>query len=258
MGMRIRSNFSNTRHKLVRAKAAVRMSFSGEMKGAARIVAVSLATSTQPFGTGSDAKKQGENAVQADLRKLYGDATDAYVVIAAAEQQMAEAFYKAMQRGRYDKAQKILLTSGSSWRAVPIAEFDSGLHERNRNARGRVSRHVPAQITRGTGAFKGYLKKKVAMVGFGKAGWATCASILESTRGIPQWVTRHTAAPGSVLDGTRSNDKPFIILTNGVRYAHLILTEGAKLEAVRIGLDRYFKNRRVTDVVRNALRRELL
>jgi hypothetical protein len=253
---RFRSDFSATRARLARAKTAVRKTFGGEMKRAARLVAVSLATSTQPYGMDEAAKTEGEVATASDIRRCY--ATPSQVYAAFPDVRFAKAFYARLKAGQLEHAQSILDANCPTFKGTPIGEFDLFLHQGRRNKRGRISKNQkPLQIVVNPKALFDYIKSEVKLVGWGKSGWAACAKILESTRGLPRWVTRH-GAPGVVIDGTRSSDTPFIILINQVSYAALILTPADKAEAVRIGLDRYFADRRVTDVVRSALRRELM
>ncbi|HKP92326.1 MAG TPA: hypothetical protein VJS88_00390 [Chthoniobacterales bacterium] len=255
MAIRFRSNFSGTRNKLRKAKSTVRMTFGGEMKRAARIVAVQLAHATQPFGFDEGAKTKGEVATASDIRRCY--ATPGQVYAAFPDVRFAKAFYARLKKGDIAHAQRLVDAHCPTFKGTPIGHFDLFLHQGRRNKRGRIpQKQKPLQIVVNPKALFDYIKAEVKLVGWGKAGWAACARILESTRGIPRWVTRQKA-PGTFVDGTRSTDTPFIILINQVSYAASILTEADKTEAVRIGLDRYFKDRRVTDVVRSALRREL-
>ena len=252
--------------KFQRLKKTVPMTLGGEIKRAARIVAVQLAHTTQPFGLDENALSRGEKATARDIRLCY--ATPGQVYSAFTDQRMAKAFYARLKQGQRAHAQSIVDQHCQQFRGTPIGEFDLFLHQGRRNKRGRINpNQKPLQIVVNPKALHEYIVAEVKLVGWGKAGWGNGALILgrdsdvsvaTPTRGLTRWVTRHTGAPASIVDGTRSGgEKPYVILVNGVGYAQLILTPSDKAEAVRIGLERYLADKRVNRLVREALRKEL-
>lgn len=191
------------------------------IKSNARLIGVNLAFQTQPFGKDAGAKQKGEKAVRRDIAKVFADAPRTYELLKATDAEMADAWYSAMKKRDWVEAKRILEASKTRWRNVEISPFDSTLHGKSRNNRGRVNRHVPAQIV-STGATKlrAHTAKKVRMVGFAKAGWATAVSRLTgNTRGIPQFVTRHKSdAKGTARDMSGNANNPHVTLGNDVPY----------------------------------------
>jgi hypothetical protein len=266
--MRIRGKLdtSKLRRRFEKVKRTVPMTLGGEVKRAARIVAVQLAHTAQPFGLDDRAKQLGENATASDIRRCYATPSDVYS--AFNDKRMAKAFYARLKKGELAAAQRIVDEHCAQFKGVPIGAFDLFLHQGRRNKRGRIpAKQKPLQIVINPKAMHDYIAVEKKLVGWGKAGWGNCALILgrdgdvsvaTPTRGLKRWVTRHVSAPASIVDGTRSgSEKPYVILVNGVGYAALILTASDKAEAVRIGLERYLADKRVTTLVRDALRKEL-
>ncbi len=209
------------RQALIQLARVSRKEWGEVIKSNSRLIAVNLAFQTQPKGDGADAKLMGEKAVSRDLAALYASAPDAFAQIRYKDEAAAKGFYKAMLQGDLREARRILQSSGSRWRNIEIGPFDSSLHRKNRDRRGRVNRRVPALIVSG-GISKeaAYRKRKIRMVGFAKAGWAAAAaSLTGNTRGIPQFVTRHKSrAPGHAVDHTALANNPHVVLHNDVRY----------------------------------------
>lgn len=259
MRINTRADFSRTRAKLQRAKGAVKMTLGGELTRAARLVAVQLAHSTVPFGLDERAHQLGMNATARDIRLCYATLGDVYA--AFPDESKAKAFYALVKRGLIARAQAVVDDYCPKFKGTPIGHFDLFLHQGRRNKRGRISKNQkPLQIVVDSRPLKKYIKAEVALVGWGKAGWASAARTLGGIRGISaRWVTRHKAPGASFNNFERatSSETPFITIVNGVSYAHLILTPAAKAEAVRVGLERYLSDRRLTRVVRAALRQAL-
>jgi hypothetical protein len=216
---------------------ATRKPYSEVIKRNARLIGVNLAFQTQPFGDNSSAKEKGEAAVRRDMKRVFADAPDTYKVLWAVDKEMAKAFYLAMLKKDWPEAQRILQASSTRWRNVELSAFDSSHHRRSRNRRGRVSRHVPAQIiTTGGKKLDAYTAQKVRMVGYGKAGWAAATMRLSgNTRGIPQFVTRHkNKAPGSARDLTNAILNPHAVLVNEVPYVNTICPPSQIANALNI------------------------
>jgi hypothetical protein len=217
----------------------------------ARLVAISCAKSTQPYGSGKGAQDQGRDRVSTDIYKVYTTPGKAFADIA--DKNAARGFWKAIQRGDITKAQAILDRNGSSLRGVPIQAFDGGsAHKSARSlSSGRVSQKRPGMIVRSTQALKSYIAKKQDLVGFAKSAWVTIARKLVSvgaTRGLKSdvgdigatWISGKDA-PGTVAwSGDEQN--PVVTLTSKVRYASQVLPQAARSAAVAIARDRLVKN----------------
>jgi hypothetical protein len=211
-----------------------------QLRRAGRLVAVSLATSTQPYGDNDAARILGEKATARDIHRVY--ATPAQVYSAIGDQKIAAGFWKAVSAGAWSKAQAIINKFCPAFAGVPIGKaLDPSLHRGARDRRGRISeKQRPLQIV-SPGQLKGYTNQEVGKVGLGKSGWAICAKILGGTRGIPQWVTRHNKISSGTVIEDRNPTHPTITLRNELSYAEQILSEADKAEAVQIGMERLAK-----------------
>ena len=205
---------------LLRFARQSKKEWSVVVKQVARLMCVNLAFQTQPFGGDKGAKLVGEKAVTRDLAKVFADLPATFESLQLKAQAMADAFWKAAKKKDWTEARRILRSSGTMWRNVEISPFDAKYHIANRDRRGRVKRHVPAQIVTDNKKLAEYRRRKVKMVGFAKAGWAAAAESLSgNTRGIPQFVTRHKQrAPGRAVDNSESKNDPHVSLHNDVGY----------------------------------------
>jgi hypothetical protein len=212
------------------------------LKKEARLMAVSLAFQTQPFGDSNAAKLIGEKAVTRDLAAVYADAPRTFAVIRQKDENAAKGFYKAMLQGDWKEARRILAASGSRWRNVEIEPFDAAIHRHSRDRRGRVKRHTPGQIVTNFKKADAYKKQKIRMVGFAKAGWASAASGLSgNTRGIPGFVTRHkNKAPGRAIDNTNKLIDPHVELQNNVRYIRSACPPAQRAAALKIQREKLY------------------
>ncbi|PAW76822.1 MAG: hypothetical protein B9S32_13875 [Verrucomicrobia bacterium Tous-C9LFEB] len=232
------------------SKLVMWRTFSGQsipevLKKGARLAAVSLATATQPYGLGDDAKKMGQNAVSADIRKVYGSAAEIYGQLKSKNIHEARGFWKAFQGGDYPAAEKILRRVQLLDSSTSIDRFDQGTaHRSQRNNRGRVSGKPGSRphvmIVQKWNNVKKYSAVVQKRVGFAKSGWAACARQLGNTRGIPGWVTRNKG-PGFVIDHTSHADHPSIGLVNEVAYIASILSQSEVDKAIRITGDRIMR-----------------
>lgn len=212
-------------------------SVKGLVRREARLAAVSLAVSTQPFGDGTAARAAGGGATAGDIRRCY--ATPGQVYAAFADVRQAKAFYWNLMSGKFSAASTIVDQHCPIFRGVSISYFDPRIHHGLRNSRGRIPKNQrPQQIVINPKALDDYVKAEVKRVGFGKAGWASCARGLDGTRGIPGWVTRHRA-PATVHERHVPGYSE-ITLTNQVPYAREILDAAGKSQAIDIANDRLF------------------
>lgn len=244
-----RVDITRARAKLAAISTIVRKTAREQLTQEARLVAISCAKSSQPYGTGLAAEKAGEDRVRADIHKVYVGPSRAYADIATANEKAAKAFWWALHNGKSDKAQGILRKDGTLLRNVPIDDFDEGaLHRAKRNSNtGRVNLKTPLSIVRNVGRLNGYILERMYRVGFGKSAWAGIARQLGGIRGLKtagditaNWITRQSG-PGSVVwSGTDEN--PIVTMTSRVRYASQILPMAAMRAAVGIAHNRLAKS----------------
>lgn len=140
-------------------------------------------------GRGNEAKKIGESAVDRDIKKVYWDAPRIFEILKQENLNAAKGFYIRMLQGDYVEAQRIITSAGGRLRNVKIGQFNPSLHKQSRNRRGRVSRHVPAQIVTDFKKLDAFVKRKKKNVGILASGWNKAGGRLRAR--IPSWVKRH-------------------------------------------------------------------
>ncbi len=220
-------------------------SLPGLMRQAGRLTAVSLAYQAQPFGDDDKAEALGKVATNRDIYKVYTTPGKAFSDIS--DPKMAKAFWTAVNKQLWAKAQAILQRFGHALRSTPIATFDGGAqHRQVRNNRGRVTgAQKPVMIVRDPQRLAKYVASETDKVGQGKGGWASCARVLGGVRGIPRWITNHKS-PAAVSE-KYGTDVTEIILTNKVPYASEILTASQKSQAVDIAHDKLLKSIQIAE-----------
>jgi hypothetical protein len=252
--VKARANFSKAISKLKNMNRQVRRSAGEVLESEGRIVAISLAKSTQPFGSGREAQDMGERAVARDVGKVYASLGHVFAKLPQLGAGDAAQFWKLVKLGKFDAAMDMIRSSGSKFAGIRIGPFDSGaLHRQARNARtGRVSQTNPSLIVSDSGPLKSYAQSKINLVGFAKSAWATVARKLGGTRGLrgpklpggerditANWITRKTGE-GSVAR-EYGGAKARLTLTSHVRYARNVLSDSAFRNAVRIARERIIK-----------------
>jgi hypothetical protein len=168
--------------------------------------------------TGLKAKKQGEAAVERDIRRVYGTLADGYETIREIDPAAAAAYWFLVKEGNYIAAGDILRTFGArqfgSTRS--FAKFDGGaMHKRFRNRRGRIARNRVMMIVTDQAALTAYIRKMQGRVGLLASGWASAAAKLGVR--LPAWVTRHGTANGGVAVEIGAG-KLVIVISNKVKY----------------------------------------
>jgi len=226
---------------------------------AARLAAVSCSISTQPYGSGIDAKTAGETAVASDIRKVYGTPGEIFGMIKAINPAQAQVFWKYFQAGNLKRCQGIYEATMSKGMRInaPWGRFDGGaLHKGARQSRGRVaSKQGKLLIVTNPSALKTYIAKKKKLVGFAKGAWAQMARQLGGTRGLrsqasiadethditASWILRHRNAPNRVM---RSEGKTsaYVLATSLVDYADDTLPLSERKNAEYIARIRLKKN----------------
>lgn len=237
------------RAKILSIGTVMRRPIRSMLDQEARLVAISCAKSTQPFGAGEQARTFGRNRTAADIYKVYTTPGKAYADIASRNENAAKAFWSALNRGDFDKALGILRKDGSLLRNVPIGIFDDGIiHKLNRDPHtGRVKLKTPRLIVRDPRSLEAYIKTRQAHVGVGKSGWADIARKLGSIRGLrtsgditANWITRNGGQGRIVYSG--SDENPIITMTNTVNYSGQILPERDRRIAINIARNRLMKS----------------
>jgi hypothetical protein len=255
MAVKVKINTTKLKAKLRSMSRNVHRTATEVLESEGRIAAISLAKSTQPFGTGADAQNMGERAVSRDIKKVYVTIGDVFASLPDSREGDAKQFWKLVQSGQYEAARQILSNTGSRFGKIPIGRFDGGsLHAQARNAKtGRVSQKDPSLVVTDASALIDYGKSKVNLVGYGKSAWADLARQLGGTRGLrapklpggerditANWITRK-GGKGHITRNYGDGSRPVLTLTSSVRYADNILSQSAMNNAVRIARNRIIK-----------------
>jgi hypothetical protein len=211
------------------------------MRACGHQIAISLAVATTPYGTSNGARQLGEKAVTGDINRVYVSPSKVFKSFPNTRQ--GDAFWAAMQKRGYVKAQQIVNAYHPIYRGIPIRPFDGGAAHKAARVNGKIRKNQkPVMILQTERNLAAYLKQEIYHVGEAKAGWAACAKLLGTMRGLPQWVTRHA---GNLSGGTKieSFNGPRLTLTlrNEVPYAAAALSPGEKQVAINIGLQRFLK-----------------
>ncbi len=245
--------------KIARIKRGLPRDLDELTDQAGRLIAVSIATSAAPYGIGNDSLLKGTLAVIRDIYRVYSTPSGVYKeILANAGKPVADRFYAALRGGNVNfdnynrlggaSAADIMRFSAPRFGLAEIGLFDGGaLHKGRRNNRGRIS---PAQkvllVVTNTKALQEYIAKEVNKVGFGKAGWGNCARAFKdagATRGLPQWVTRHRAAPSAVAK-RNAGGAITVRMSNLVPYAQYLQDASTMNVAAQIAIERLVKGAR--------------
>jgi hypothetical protein len=142
-----------------------------------------LIKNTAPFGLNNSGKKQGEQAVERDIGKVF-TGMDARSIATMA------------------KKLPNLKTSGKGHNVFDNNGVDANFHQEFRDRRGRVTRKgtriinikgfkpISDKVHVSKAQLKAYIKSIQAHVGSAKGGWMA-AAIRYGTKGIPEWISRH-------------------------------------------------------------------
>lgn len=163
---------------------------------------------------GPAAKKQGENAVNRDVWKVYATPGKVYALLEKhADTKTAKRWYALYKRSPKEAlgwlqnaAPSILLQMSIGWDA-------GAAHEKARRKNGRVYRTTPAVIVlNGSAQIRKYIKLRQKRVGLLAASIpAAAGNRFGSLNGVPAWVKRHSSRYGYVKD-RRSGSRRTITL----------------------------------------------
>jgi hypothetical protein len=228
----------NSNLKMVQThQANIKRTLPLMMRAAGRLICVSLATSTAPYGTSANARRMGENALLRDILRVYG--TPARVAKTFPNKGTAEVFLFHMANRRFAQAQGIVDKFSRSFRGVPILPFDGGKAHQAARKRGRIlAGQRPAMIVQTTRNLNAYGRAELQHVGKAKGGWVGGATALGGSRGLPAWITRHSS--GGAYENYTGNTFR-IHIENNVPYITDALDRGDKETAIDIGINRYLK-----------------
>lgn len=217
-------------------------SLADEIIATARLVAVSLATSTQPYGKTQSARTAGESRVQSDIYRVFATPASIFSRLEETDEQAAREFWAAYKAEDLGAMRSILLDNALD---MPISQApDYATHQAARNSRGRVKGKQRMLVLRPP-ALKKYIATAQKRVGFAKAGWAKAADACGGHRGIPAWASgRHPSAPGGAAI-RRDLIRPMVILENRVRYIQDVLPEPQAQAAVAMAYERLQKRLRI-------------
>jgi hypothetical protein len=238
------------------------------MRIQARMLCVSLANSTQPFGDDAKAKTIGEKAVTRDIDRVYKTGSTAVREIAALPlprgktatqnaKQAAAALAgllggkgkgKGKQKPKIGEAQNLLdRIRYKPYVNTRIGVFDQGqAHNKARFGRRKSvpkNQFVSQVVTKDSQLTK-YFKEKRGNVGIAKSGWAVCAGLLGGFKPIPKWVYRHTGG-GRVNDqsgkGLGIVSKPFIQMTNTIPWINAVISTATIQKSIDIQITKMIK-----------------
>jgi len=240
---------------------------SKEMRIQARMLCVSLANSTQPFGKDASAKATGEKAVTRDIDRVYKSGPTAVKNIASLplprgktatqNAKQAAAALAGLLQGRTTGKRGAKIVSAAQdlldrinykpYVNTRIGVFDQGqAHNKARFGRRKSvpkNQFVSQVVTKDSQLTK-YFKEKRGNVGIAKSGWAVCAGLLGGFKGIPKWVYRHTGG-GQVNDqsgkGLGIVSKPFIQMTNTIPWINAVISTATIQKSIDIQIRKMIK-----------------
>src|SRR5204862_539399 len=140
---------------------------SDEMDAVGRMIAVSLATSAQPYGVGAGSQQKGAAAVAGDIGKIYATVSQVYGAISDnADEPTAKSFYSALRKGDQAKALVLIATYAPEYSVATLGQFDGGtLHRERRNKRGRIPKSQKVLlIVTNPAALRKYIQHEVDQV----------------------------------------------------------------------------------------------
>ena len=235
MPITINVDTSGLEAKIFEKSIAMKKSMGEALKEEGGLLALSLIKYTQPFGTGSKAKGQGESAILRDLTEAFYVLPDSLLAGATPDNGNMQLFVT--------KTGIVWTCPMENWQVSTSLEALQVHHDQLRTKDGRVRRNRNKVDTQGSLAiinlwvvsasqFDALLKFLVPRVGFAKGGWATvCRKLGRSNDDIPAWIKNHNA-PGSIIDNT-NDPNPSLTMINSIDYTGRVLSESAKREAIR-------------------------
>lgn len=220
--------------------AATGRSMVDQIIAAARLVSVSLATSTQPYGLGKNVHTGMQDKIAVQINRVFRTPPSVFSELERKDEWSANLFWKAYKYNDESLMQDVMNANGInlSVAASPSPE----LHAKARTKKGNVHKNYRArQLVTQEFALDWYILRKKSMAGFAKAAWAKAADACGGHRGIPAWASsEHPSAPGGARI-TRDPVRPSVIIENHVDYISDIITEAEIEKAITIAYERMLK-----------------
>lgn len=155
-------------------------------------VARDLAERTFPS---ADAIGLAVAAMRFDVGRVYITPGRAFEILrSSAGEAVAGAFYAAHKRGQLSQAESIIRRSNSPIRNIEVGSLRPDLHQRSRNANGRVELKAPLQVVEKR-EIDAYVKSEISKIGKTASGWNAAAAALGGSEGPTRW--KSTAVHGS-------------------------------------------------------------
>ena len=202
--------------------------FREELRRAGKLLASDIINITPPTaqaggGTQAQTRKIGENAVERDIRKIFLERQSVAFAGQGKDKRQGRNIKRLQElwrRGEYELLKAILPKTHWIHKLEFIDAPRAELHAKFRDRRGRVSAgfitnsHSRTRyVVTDKGALKAYIKKKQAMVGFMRGGWARS---LSEFGGSPNaWVARHAHAGSFAEISTQSEVRFSLINRSG-------------------------------------------
>lgn len=183
----------------VRDSARALISSSGNVPGLVQVTPPSQGKAN------AQAKKIGEAAIMRDVYRVYTTPGEVYKLLRALNANAAAAFWMHAKKKQWEQAQLILdrFPSLPSY-ARTLKAFDDGAeHRARRNRLGRVSGKKPSMLVADATWILRHIREKQKLVGLLAASIpAAYNGRFGPLKGIPSWISRHTAswAPGFVIE----------------------------------------------------------
>jgi len=200
-----------------------------------RTCCVYLANFTQPFGDTIATKKQGEAAVERDIKKLFKDMEG---LTASVENWKVSAWQQALLAAlrKQDLPAVVRLLEGSNLKGRVIAAPSRETHERYRNNLGRVRTGGYFEFVQKAAALRSYIKQRQMKVGYAKSVWCTATSKLDVSlknpgAGFPAWVARNKG-PARVTDRTGDPFYPSVTVSSSLPWMDKVITKANRGRAL--------------------------
>lgn len=168
------------------------------------------------------------SAVRFDISRVYITAGKAFEILReSAGAPTAGAFYAAIKQSDFSKAQRILRSSACSIQNIQLGTpLNPALHEKSRNANGRVILAAPLQIVTQP-ELQTYTKTVVARLGKTASGWYACAERMGGDGNSIRWKgTAIHGSDGGKVNVRNDNSKVRYILTNLRPLARKLISPG--------------------------------
>jgi hypothetical protein len=216
-------------------------SLAEEIIRTARLVAVSVAHSTQPYGKDKATKDTAERRVSRDIRRVFATPSTVFGMLEKKADPFAARQFWAAWKSRDEARMKEVMDRESLGLSI-IRAPQKSIHQARRNNRGQVSSGVPLHLVTDPRALEKYIKERQRMVGFAKSGWAAAADACGGHRGIPQWASsRHKGrSPGGAII-SRDAAKPKVMLFNNVSYIRQVCPPEQIATAVQLAYEKLQK-----------------